>query len=269
MATTGAAVHRGSFPVLLVLVFLMGAQFYYPFGLQVVLFAAGCVPAATWLAHRRGWRIAMVVGIAVNAAVSLLIALPLVPLHTLSDTPIPGINQVAQDSIGWPRYVGQIAAVYARRAVGRATCHDRLREQLRRSRCGRPVRRAIRAAPRLQRAERAALRGGTAQCRDDGRVRRRPVRRCARRSFGPARSRRTWTTVSASTTRSRTSRSPSVVIRSAAGAALGRSWPTWTDAAQCPEMSSKPTMWVGCSRMSSSPSTALRRPYSSARSAPM
>jgi hypothetical protein len=102
-----------AFPVLLVLVFVMGAQFYYPFGLQAVLYAAGCVPAATWLAQRRGWRIAMVVGIAVNAAVSLLIALPLVPLHTLSDTPIPGINQVAQDSIGWPRYVGQIAAVYA------------------------------------------------------------------------------------------------------------------------------------------------------------
>ncbi len=101
------------FPVLLVLVFLMGAQFYYPFGLQVVLFAAGCVPAATWLARRRGWRTAMVVGVAVNAAVSLLIALPLVPLHVLSDTPIPGINQVARDSVGWPRYVGQIAAVYA------------------------------------------------------------------------------------------------------------------------------------------------------------
>ncbi|HZZ97438.1 MAG TPA: glycosyltransferase family 39 protein [Jatrophihabitantaceae bacterium] len=102
------------FPVLLVLVFVMGAQFYYPFGLQVVLYAAGCVPAARWLAHRRGWRTAMVVGIAVNAAVSLLIALPLVPVSTLSDTPIPGINQVARDSIGWPRYVGQIAEVYAR-----------------------------------------------------------------------------------------------------------------------------------------------------------
>jgi hypothetical protein len=100
--------------VLLVLVFVMGAQFYYPFGLQVVLYAAGCVPAARWLAHRRGWRTAMVVGIAVNAAVSLLIALPLVPVSTLSDTPIPGINQVARDSIGWPRYVGQIAEVYAR-----------------------------------------------------------------------------------------------------------------------------------------------------------
>ena len=102
-----------AFPVLLVLVFLMGAQFYYPFGLQVVLYAAGCVPAANWLATRRGWRIAMTTGIAVNAAVSLLIALPLVPLHSLSDTPVADINQVARDSIGWPNYVAQVAAVYA------------------------------------------------------------------------------------------------------------------------------------------------------------
>ena len=102
-----------AFPVLLALVFLMGAQFYYPFGLQVVLYAAGCVPAATWLGRRRGWRVAMTIGIAINAAVSLVIALPLVPLHSLSDTPVAAINQIARDSIGWPRYVAQVAAVYA------------------------------------------------------------------------------------------------------------------------------------------------------------
>lgn len=42
-----------AFPVLLALVFAMGAQFYYPFGLLAVLYAAGCVPAAEWMS---GWR---------------------------------------------------------------------------------------------------------------------------------------------------------------------------------------------------------------------
>ena len=99
------------FPVLLVLVFLMGAQFYYPLGLQVVLFAAGCASAEPMLA-RVGWRRAAVVGIALNAAVSVVLALPLVPVDVLGDTPIPSINQVARDTVGWPRYVGEVAAVY-------------------------------------------------------------------------------------------------------------------------------------------------------------
>jgi hypothetical protein len=100
-----------AFPVLLVLVFAMGAQFYYPLGLQVVAFAAGCASAEPLLS-RVGWRRAAVVGVGLNAAVSLVLALPLVPLRSVGDTPIPDINQVARDSIGWPRYVAEIAAVY-------------------------------------------------------------------------------------------------------------------------------------------------------------
>ncbi len=42
-----------AFPVLLVLVFVMGAQVYYPFGLLAVLFAVGCVPVSDVLARTR------------------------------------------------------------------------------------------------------------------------------------------------------------------------------------------------------------------------
>jgi len=93
-----------------VLVFAMGSQFYYPFGLLAVLFAAGCVPAGRWMVR---WRRDLVVaGVALNAAVSLVLGLPLVPLSALGSTPVPGINQVAQDSVGWPVYVRQIAAAF-------------------------------------------------------------------------------------------------------------------------------------------------------------
>jgi 4-amino-4-deoxy-L-arabinose transferase-like glycosyltransferase len=101
-----------AFPVLLVLVFLMGSQFYYPFGLLAVLFAAGCAPAWQWVSTRTVWRRLLVIGVVVNAVVSSLLALPIVPLRSLSDTPIAAISQVAQDSVGWPRYVAQVAAVY-------------------------------------------------------------------------------------------------------------------------------------------------------------
>jgi hypothetical protein len=102
-----------AFPVLLVLVFVMGSQFYYPLGLVAVLFAAGCVPAARWLATRSRWRRLTVAGLVVNAAVSLLLGLPLVPITAVGSTPIAGTNLLVQDSIGWPRYVRQVAAVYA------------------------------------------------------------------------------------------------------------------------------------------------------------
>jgi 4-amino-4-deoxy-L-arabinose transferase-like glycosyltransferase len=101
-----------AFPVLLVLVFVMGSQFYYPLGLLAVLFAVGCVPAWQWLARSTAWRRAAVALVAVNAVVSILIGLPVVPLSTMHVTPIAGINQVAADSVGWPVYVREVATVY-------------------------------------------------------------------------------------------------------------------------------------------------------------
>jgi 4-amino-4-deoxy-L-arabinose transferase-like glycosyltransferase len=100
------------FAVLLVETFAGGGQLYYPFGLLAVVFAAGCVPAARFLAGSPGWRWAARIGVSLNVVVSAVIALPLLPASVLGDTPVPGINQVAQDQVGWPDYVSQIAAGY-------------------------------------------------------------------------------------------------------------------------------------------------------------
>lgn len=104
-----------AFPVLVALVIMMGAQFYYPSGLLAVLFAAGCVPVEGWLARRRTalGRALVATGVAVNAAISSVLALPLIPLSALGASPVPAINQVAADSVGWPAYVAQIASAYA------------------------------------------------------------------------------------------------------------------------------------------------------------
>ena len=99
-----------SFPVLLILVCVMGAQFYYPVGLVSVLFAAGCVPTAAWFAARPARRAWVTAGVALNAAVSLVLGLPLIPLSVVGKTPIPGINQTARDTVGWPTYVNQVAS---------------------------------------------------------------------------------------------------------------------------------------------------------------
>jgi 4-amino-4-deoxy-L-arabinose transferase-like glycosyltransferase len=100
--------------VLLLETFVGGGQFYYPIGLLAVVFAAGCVPAAEFLARSRPWRVAAIVSIAVNACVSAVIGLPVLPVSVLPDSPVPDINMAVGDQIGWPEYVDQVAAVYRR-----------------------------------------------------------------------------------------------------------------------------------------------------------
>lgn len=101
-----------SLPFLLLGVFTMGSQVYYPFGLLVVLFAAGCEPTLAWWSRGRGrrpWVIGLVV---VNALVSVVLGLPVVPVTSVGATPVPGVNLLAADSIGWPAYVRQIRGVF-------------------------------------------------------------------------------------------------------------------------------------------------------------
>ena len=99
---------------LLVLLFTLasGAQPHYPVHLLSVVYAAGCVPVARWLASRRTRRVVAVALLVVNAAVSVVIALPVVPLGAVGRTPLPGIGPLVGDQVGWQRYVGQIAAAY-------------------------------------------------------------------------------------------------------------------------------------------------------------
>jgi hypothetical protein len=101
-----------AFAVVLIETFIAGGQVYYPVGLLVVVFAAGCVPAADFLARSRSWRGVAIVAIVVNAAVSAVIALPVLPKAALPDSPVPAINPLVGDEIGWPEYVGQVAGVY-------------------------------------------------------------------------------------------------------------------------------------------------------------
>jgi hypothetical protein len=77
-----------------------------------VAFGAGCIPVSAWLARRRVWQAVAVALLLVNAAVSLTLALPLVPIATVGGTPVPVISPLVGDQVGWPRYVEQVAAAY-------------------------------------------------------------------------------------------------------------------------------------------------------------
>ncbi|HKG50725.1 MAG TPA: glycosyltransferase family 39 protein [Actinomycetales bacterium] len=91
---------------------LSGGQPYYTLGLLLAFWASGCVVLESWVGTRSSrWRI-LAADVVVHAAVSLLLALPIVPEDRLAHTPLPTVNQVTRDSVGWPAYVHQVASVY-------------------------------------------------------------------------------------------------------------------------------------------------------------
>lgn len=94
--------------------FVQGGQFSYLLGLLHLFFAAGWVLVERWLTDgARARRATVVVVVAVSAAAGVVISLPFLPVDRVGRTPIPAINQAARDSVGWPTYVDQVAAVHA------------------------------------------------------------------------------------------------------------------------------------------------------------
>ncbi len=101
-----------AFAVMLVFTFVGGAQPHYPIHLLAVMYAAGCVPVAQWLRGRNAWRVVAVGLVALNAAVSCLLALPVISVGRVGDTPIAGVSPLVGDQVGWPAYADQMAAAY-------------------------------------------------------------------------------------------------------------------------------------------------------------
>jgi len=94
------------FAVVVVFTFVSGAQPHYPVFILPIPFAAGIVAMERHLGRVWGAIFAL------NGAVSLVLGLPLVPVGSVGSTPIPDVNLLVQDSIGWPAYVRQVTAVY-------------------------------------------------------------------------------------------------------------------------------------------------------------
>ena len=103
-----ARVHRPllwAWLVALVLTFVAGGRPYYPLPFAMVVLAAGIV---RWEAAR--WRTAVGL-VAVNAVITLPIALPLLPLDTFADLPLAEVNEAAVETVGWPDLVRTVDGV--------------------------------------------------------------------------------------------------------------------------------------------------------------
>jgi hypothetical protein len=100
-----------AYPIMVVLVFLTAGQPYYTIGLVLGLFAIGAAPVERWMAGRSGRRVLVGAAVAVNVVISVVFALPVLPVSQVGF--IAAVNGTVADQIGWPDYVRQIGEVYA------------------------------------------------------------------------------------------------------------------------------------------------------------
>jgi hypothetical protein len=101
-----------AYPLACAVTLSSGGRPDYTGGFLILLYAAGCVPVAAWAFGTRPWRrTVLIAALAVSAVVSATIALPVLPASVLGTTPVPGINEVAAESVGWPEFAAQVAAV--------------------------------------------------------------------------------------------------------------------------------------------------------------
>ncbi|WP_446226159.1 glycosyltransferase family 39 protein [Nocardia sp. IBHARD005] len=99
-----------TYAVLFVVFLVTGGKAYYLGGMYPVLLAAGAVGLCRWLGGSRKRWAAVTSVIAVNAVMSAVLFLPVLPIAWLRDSPVLAINYDAGETIAWPRYVEQIAA---------------------------------------------------------------------------------------------------------------------------------------------------------------
>jgi 4-amino-4-deoxy-L-arabinose transferase-like glycosyltransferase len=103
-----------TFGAMAVLYFLGNGHAYYLASLYPVLLGLGALPTAEWLdrAARRTWL--LVAAIALSAAISAVIALPLLPERDLQGSAVMALNPAQGETVGWPRFVATVSGAWQR-----------------------------------------------------------------------------------------------------------------------------------------------------------
>lgn len=100
------------YPVLGAVFLLTGGKPYYLAGLYPLLLAAGAAPTVRWVRRSRARTPLLVAGLALSAAVSATIGLPVVPVDRLGGSPVLALNEDVGETVGWPALVRTVAGVY-------------------------------------------------------------------------------------------------------------------------------------------------------------
>ncbi|MFI1657350.1 glycosyltransferase family 39 protein [Streptomyces sp. NPDC020472] len=101
-----------SYPLMVVVLLVVGGQGAYTTALQYVLLAAGAVVVDRWA--RDAKRLGAIGGLtALNALSSAILLLPTLPINVYAGNPVlSGMAIVQFDQVGWPEMTRQVGAVY-------------------------------------------------------------------------------------------------------------------------------------------------------------
>jgi 4-amino-4-deoxy-L-arabinose transferase-like glycosyltransferase len=100
--------------VLAVLYFVGNGHAYYLASLYPLLLGLGALQTADWTRRARHRTPLLATGIAVSAAVSAVIALPLLPERDLQGSIVIALNSAQGDTVGWPSFVRTVTTAWAR-----------------------------------------------------------------------------------------------------------------------------------------------------------
>ena len=103
-----------SYVVMAGLYFVGNGHAYYLASLYPLLLGLGGLPTAEWTRRARHRTLLLAAGIAVSAAVSAIIALPLLPERDLQGSIVIGLNPAQGDTVGWPSFVNAVSTAWRR-----------------------------------------------------------------------------------------------------------------------------------------------------------
>jgi hypothetical protein len=96
-------------------VYLAGnGKAYYLASLYPLLLGLGAIPTAEWTTRAPRRARTLTTAIVLSAAVSALIALPLLPETELQGSIVIALNPDQGETVGWPRFVRTVAAAWQR-----------------------------------------------------------------------------------------------------------------------------------------------------------
>lgn len=101
-----------AYPVACALTLYSGGRPDYVIGLLMLLYAAGCVPTGPWM-RTLGRKALVGAGVVLAAVVSIVMALPVLPVSAVDDFGMAAMNEAAVESIGWPAFAAQVGEVVA------------------------------------------------------------------------------------------------------------------------------------------------------------
>ncbi len=100
---------------ILAVVYLAGdGKAYYLASLYPLLLGVGSLPAAEWMVRSRHHARALTAAVIVSAAISALIALPLLPERDLQGSVVMALNPDQGETVGWPRFIATVSSAWRR-----------------------------------------------------------------------------------------------------------------------------------------------------------